>query len=342
MSKISVIIPVYNTAKYLKKCLDSVINQTINDFEIICVNDGSTDGSLEILNEYEQKDSRIKVISQENKGLAAARNTGLKYVTAPYVYFLDSDDYIESTLFEYAINIFNNFEIDYFCFGSKAFCEDKCIQSLDEIDNYISIKRDGLFNLNFDIGFNTNIHVWNKIFKTSVIKQNNIKFIEGLLYEDIYFMWYSFFVSNKAYFDNEIYHHYRLRPTSIMELTTSNKSFDSGISHMYNWYNLMLSLHSNEFLFLNNYGNLQYLLEIYSNRTKEMVPVEDKYKVELLKIDYLNKLNSLKEEILIKQKYTLTEKIFSVKNSADKKHKTICICGIKFNIRRKNNENKTY
>ena len=76
---ISVIIPVYNVENYLRQCLDSILNQTYTDFEVICVNDGSTDNSLNILNEYAQKDSRIKVISQKNKGLSGARNTGLKF-----------------------------------------------------------------------------------------------------------------------------------------------------------------------------------------------------------------------------------------------------------------------
>uniref|UniRef100_UPI003864C4B3 glycosyltransferase family 2 protein n=1 Tax=Methanobrevibacter sp. TaxID=66852 RepID=UPI003864C4B3 len=105
MCDVSVIIPVYNVEKYLKECLDSVCNQTLANIEIICVNDGSTDNSLAILNEYAQKDGRIKIISQENQGLGAARNRGLEDASADYVYFLDSDDYIELTTLE---KLFNN------------------------------------------------------------------------------------------------------------------------------------------------------------------------------------------------------------------------------------------
>ena len=96
MPKVSVIIPVYNVEKYLRECLDSVINQTLKDIEIICINDGSTDGSLAILEEYAAKDNRIKIIDlKENIGVGKARNIAFKEVTAPYVMYLDSDDWYE-------------------------------------------------------------------------------------------------------------------------------------------------------------------------------------------------------------------------------------------------------
>ena len=100
MPKVSVIIPVYNVEKYLSECLDSVVNQTLKDIEIICVNDGSPDGSAAILEEYAQKDNRIKVITQENRGLSEARNSGLKIASGEYIAFLDSDDYIDLKFFE--------------------------------------------------------------------------------------------------------------------------------------------------------------------------------------------------------------------------------------------------
>ena len=94
MPKVSVIIPVYNTEKYLKKCLDSVCNQTLSDIEIICIDDCSTDNSLNILKEYTLKDNRIKLIEfKENKGAAVARNTGIDEAKGEYIGFIDSDDY---------------------------------------------------------------------------------------------------------------------------------------------------------------------------------------------------------------------------------------------------------
>ena len=100
MPKISVIIPIYNTGKYLSECLDSVLNQTFQDFEIICINDGSTDNSLEILNEYAARDKRIHIINQENAGVVVARNNGIAFATGEYIYPLDSDDKIHSKTLE--------------------------------------------------------------------------------------------------------------------------------------------------------------------------------------------------------------------------------------------------
>ena len=99
MPVISVIVPVYNVEKYLERCLDSIINQTLKDVEIICVNDGSTDNSINILKEYS---SQIIIVNKENGGLSDARNKGLDYASAPYIAFVDSDDWIEETAFEEA------------------------------------------------------------------------------------------------------------------------------------------------------------------------------------------------------------------------------------------------
>ena len=107
MVKVSVIIPVYNVEQYLKECLDSVINQTLKDIEIICINDGSTDGSLKILEKYESLDDRIVVFSQENSGLSATRNKGMQLSSGEYVYFMDSDDYLELNALEELYNFQN-------------------------------------------------------------------------------------------------------------------------------------------------------------------------------------------------------------------------------------------
>lgn len=100
MAKVSVIIPVYNVEKYLRECLDSVINQTLSDIEIICVNDGSTDNSLAILEEYAQKDTRIKIISKRNEGAGKARQAAIKKASGEYLAFLDGDDYYKSDFVE--------------------------------------------------------------------------------------------------------------------------------------------------------------------------------------------------------------------------------------------------
>lgn len=98
--KVSVIIPVYNAEKYLRECLDSVVNQTLEEIEVICVDDGSTDGSLDILYEYEEKDSRVKVLKQKNQHAGVARNAGIDIAQGEYVHFLDSDDYLTLNAYE--------------------------------------------------------------------------------------------------------------------------------------------------------------------------------------------------------------------------------------------------
>ncbi|MBQ8256263.1 MAG: glycosyltransferase, partial [Alphaproteobacteria bacterium] len=100
MKKLSVIIPVYNVAEYLAECLTSVCNQTLTDIEIICVNDGSTDNSGDILQDFAKQDTRIQIINQENAGLSAARNSGLNYSTGEYITVLDSDDWIALDYYE--------------------------------------------------------------------------------------------------------------------------------------------------------------------------------------------------------------------------------------------------
>ena len=118
MVKVSVVIPVYNVEGYLEECLDSVINQTLEDIEIICINDGSTDNSLEILEEYAKKDNRIKILNQENQGISATRNNGLKICKGKYICFLDSDDYLELNALMETYDISEKYSLD-ICSGKE-------------------------------------------------------------------------------------------------------------------------------------------------------------------------------------------------------------------------------
>ena len=123
-TKISIIIPVYNVEKYLRECLDSCINQTLEDIEIICVDDASPDNSFKILKEYQQKDSRIKILRHEiNKNLGAARNTGLANATGEYVWFVDSDDYIDTKACQILYDAIKEFDVDMLCFSALKFVD---------------------------------------------------------------------------------------------------------------------------------------------------------------------------------------------------------------------------
>lgn len=116
MPKVSVIIPVYNAEKYLRKCLDSVLAQSFADFEVLLINDGSTDGSGKICDDYAQKDARVKVFHKENGGVSSARNLGLDNATGDWIVFVDSDDYVEKNYFEVINNNLSQ-EIDVLVFS---------------------------------------------------------------------------------------------------------------------------------------------------------------------------------------------------------------------------------
>lgn len=191
MVKVSVIIPVYNTEKYLSHCLDSVINQSLEDIEIICVNDGSADHSADILEQYELKDKRIHVYSQANSYAGVARNTGMTYAKGEYLYFLDSDDYIKEDALAKMYSQADGDGADVCVCGGKNYFEDVGKEMLFE----------GLLNMKFvpsELPFSidswpqyilnfTNVGVWNKLYKRDYIFHNHLVFSKLKRGEDICF-----------------------------------------------------------------------------------------------------------------------------------------------------------
>lgn len=184
MSKVSVIVPVYNVEKYLARCLDSLINQTLQDIEIICINDGATDSSADILSKYAENDERIKVITQSNAGLSNARNTGIDYATGEFISFVDSDDFVEANFLEKLYNAAVETDSEIACAGIIRENEKKQKEFLkfekQETRTGISEK----FTL---VKAPEHCYVWNKIYKTDSLKSCGLKFIGGLMYEDMPF-----------------------------------------------------------------------------------------------------------------------------------------------------------
>ena len=187
MVKVSVIIPVYNVEKYLEECLESIIDQSLEDIEIVCVNDGSTDNSLSILESYAELDNRIKIISQENHGLAAARNTGLKNINGDYVYFIDSDDFLELSALEELYNLAKEKSLDFVMF--------KLINFDDEINEYYTIPDyemseisnligENVFNFEDleDLIFKIAVSSVNKLYNMDFINKTGASFPEGLIF----------------------------------------------------------------------------------------------------------------------------------------------------------------
>ncbi len=179
MSKISVIIPIYNVEKYLEKCLESVINQTYKDLEIICVDDCSPDNSNKIVQEYLKKDSRIKLIQREkNGGLSAARNSGLNKATGEYVYFLDSDDWIAPDFLEKMYEVITEK-------NQKAVCCTNILTAYDDGTTKPFLKRD--FEEAFVPYTRSCQMAWSWLLKKSFLSEFDVIFPNGLKYEDLYF-----------------------------------------------------------------------------------------------------------------------------------------------------------
>jgi len=232
---ISVIIPVYNVSNYLRQCLDSVINQTYPHLEIIIVNDGSTDDSLSICEEYESSDSRIKLINQKNAGLSAARNTGIDYAIGDYILFADSDDWIDLDTCQLLIESINRTEVDVVLFSYvKEFSnhtEEKFILSEkmnfnEEESKNIHRRIIGLYQeeLSHPENADSIVTAWGKLYKAEIIKDNKIYFTDCNLIgtEDMLFNTYYFkHVKSITYIHSCLYHYRKNNSTS---LTSTYKS----------------------------------------------------------------------------------------------------------------------
>ncbi len=214
--KISVVIPVYNTEKYLESCLESLINQTLKDIEIICVNDGSTDGSTKILQNFAKKDERIKIISQENKGQSVARNAGIKSAKGEYIGFLDSDDWADSTMFERLYQNAKNFDADISMCSVTTFNQKTGFYN--NSDPYMTMnlfpqpfeKRAFTPKETYNFIFRICVMPWNKIYKKNFLKTHKILFKEGLNFEDNVFFYETFFQAKKICITKENLVFYRL------------------------------------------------------------------------------------------------------------------------------------
>lgn len=180
--KISIIVPIYNTAKYLDKCLSSIINQTMQEIEIICIDDCSSDNSYLIVEKYIDQDSRVSLIRHDkNKGLSCARNTGISAAKANYLASVDSDDYIKPEMMQTLWDASENGTVDVVCCGFER------VDSNGEILSFVSFPSQTFLNggNNFDIFSTLNPAFWNKLWKKSLFTETNIFFPKQLYYEDL-------------------------------------------------------------------------------------------------------------------------------------------------------------
>ena len=208
MVKVSVVIPVYNVEDFLGECLDSIANQTLHDIEIICVNDGSTDNSLEILNEYAENDNRFTIISQENGGHAVATNRGISLAKGKYLYLMDSDDILKLNALEDTVKVAEEKNVDFVIFQAINYYMDtneyvkRENYSMNKLADFVG---DTVFNWKdiVDYAFKITVTPWSKLYNREFIINSGTKFPEGLIFDDNVFFWEVFFAAKRITFHRD-------------------------------------------------------------------------------------------------------------------------------------------
>ena len=363
MPKVSVIIPVYNVEQYLRECMDSVINQTLKDIEIICINDGSTDNSLSILKEYAKDDTRIKIINKQNTGYGHSMNVGLDNAQGEYVGIVEPDDFIDLSMYEELYNTASKYDIDFVKSDFYRFTgSDEClklshIKPLPEGDYYNKI-----------INPKENIQVvdtyksnWSGIYKREFMEKYHIRHNEtpGASYQDTGFHFQLFTRAERIYFLDKPFYYYRI------DNANSSRCCGKKVYYINKEYELML-------YYLNQNSELKeifapvYWRNKFRDYTWTYNRIDIKYKKEFLKVfseefkkaiknkepvfELLRPYETERLQLLIKNpvkfyrktlnRLSLTEKIFSVKNlrNRNRVHKIVRICGLKLKFRNKAKE----
>ncbi|MBD9011972.1 MAG: glycosyltransferase [Ruminococcus bromii] len=221
---ISVIVPIYNVEKYLARCVDSIVNQTYKNLEIILVDDGSPDRCPQMCDDYAEKDSRIKVVHKKNGGLSDARNAGMAVATGEYISFIDSDDYVSDDFFECLLDVMNKENSDIAECSVVKFYDDN---RFDEISDDLSVKtydtQDAMSALIAENPFHQ--HVWNKLYKTELVK--DIPYAVGKLNEDEFWTYRVFGRANKVARLNKTMYYYFQRNSSIMGVGYNIRRLDA-------------------------------------------------------------------------------------------------------------------
>lgn len=222
--KVSIIVPVYNVKTFLERCIHSVTEQTYPNLEIILVDDGSTDGSGKVCDRFAKKDSRIKVIHQKNQGLSGARNAGIEEAKGDFIFFIDSDDWIEQRTIELLIkaiksNDANIAECSYRCiYNESVFYESKCMGDNYIVDAYGAIKD----NLEWK---NCKPVAWNKLYRTNIVKDN--MFPIGKYHEDEYTTYKYYYKAQKIVFLDIALYNYNCSREDSITAKFSEKNFDT-------------------------------------------------------------------------------------------------------------------
>lgn len=224
MPKVSILVPCYNVEKYLRQCLDSVVNQTLKDIEVICINDGSTDGTLEILREYENIDPRVKVISKHNSGYGASMNIGLETAKGEYVGIVESDDFVELNMFETLYLEANKNSLDvirsnFYLYNSKQSTNEKLDQSwVKHNEIYAPVVE--------ELPFFQQPSIWANLYNREFLNKNNIRFLEtpGASYQDTAFTFKVYACAKRFKMIEDVFLHYRI-DNANSSINSTNKLY---------------------------------------------------------------------------------------------------------------------
>jgi len=306
MAKLSVIIPVYNGEKYLKESLDSVINQTFKDIEVICIDDKSTDNSLEILKEYAQKDKRIRIFEQEiNKGAGPARNLGLDNAKGDYIMFLDPDDWYELTACEDAYNQITKYNNDFTYFNMYLFFENSGVIKVD--DERLNLFKDNLDNphINFrdlDSPFMSYGESWYKIYNRDFLNKNNIRFSCERFGEDNIFYIKSILCAKDVSILNKPLYYYRQRSDSTV---SSAANYEDLLAVRKNVYKMVLQDGDAKFINFQIIGTYWSLVDWFRIWTEQDKTIEKDFYIKMreffIELDKENDLKQIKNHINYKK-----------------------------------------
>ncbi len=339
MVKVSVVIPVYNVAPYLRECLDSCVNQTLKDIEFICINDGSTDNSLDILNEYAEKDSRFRVYSQQNQGQGIARNTAIEKAEGKYLAFIDPDDWVELNIYERLYNYAEEKEAKVVKFNYTEYNDYshkyKPTDFAKKVKQYFNYEltdgseycwrmlKDGCLR-------NLELHAWSFLYRTDFIKSNDIRFAPSKRGEDHLFTNGTTILADKIYYLADYLYYYRCRSGSaVNSKNEDNFAVFDNIQRM------------QEFLVKHSlYIELQDEFEQYAKAlliwNYEQTPKESIKRYQEMSRKYFSSDKEYRQFIFrVEHKRNFIENLFSLKNHKENgiKHKVITILGCEFHLK---------
>ena len=281
-NKISVIVPVYNTEEYLERCIRSIMNQTYKNLEIVVVNDGSTDCSLNILESLKSEDDRIVIINQENMGVSKARNKGLDCATGDFIGFVDSDDFLEEDMYEIMINHLIHENADLCRIKAFIYNRDGGIEEISQ-ERHIFTYNNELEIMNVYLKNELKIAVWDKLFRKSAVEK--IRFDASLFNEDAAYVWEACLNSRKVVMDTkQLYHHIK-RPNNSL----TSAPFSENNLTLYRYckenYKKLLNEYENreQQAYLFYFNGLFHLLKVYK-RDWDSNNLPNLYKDEIIEI----------------------------------------------------------